>query len=171
MPSNVELKARVRDCEAFSARARELSDGPVEVIRQVDTFFVTAEGRLKLREPDAGRAQLIYYERPDQDGPKRSDYDIFETPDPGALRSVLSRALGVRGTVEKVRHLYMVGQTRVHLDEVKGLGNFMELEVVLQHDQSDQDGRLVAERLLARLGVERGDLLESAYMDLLEQGG
>ena len=170
MPSNVEVKARVRNYEALSARAREISDSPVEVIRQVDTFFVTAEGRLKLREPDAGRAQLIYYERPDQDGPKRSDYTIFETPDPGPLKSVLSRALGVRGTVEKVRHLYMVGQTRVHLDEVKGLGNFMELEVVLRSDQSDQEGRLIAEQLLASLGVEQGDLVESAYMNLLEPG-
>ncbi|MFH1183959.1 MAG: class IV adenylate cyclase [Chloroflexota bacterium] len=169
MPSNVEIKARVRDFAALNARARQLTEKPVQVIPQLDTFFVTATGRLKLRELDSGVAQLIYYERPDQDGPKRSDYSIFETRDPSALRSVLEKALGIRGKVEKVRHLYLVGQTRVHLDEVKGLGHFLELEVVLQPGQSDREGHLIAEELISQLGIERRDLLESAYMDLLEQ--
>ena len=169
MPSNVEIKARVRDFAALNARARHLADAPVQVIPQLDTFFVTEKGRLKLRELDSGTAQLIYYERPDQDGPKRSDYSIFETRDPAALRSVLEKALGIRGRVEKVRHLYMVGQTRVHLDEVKGLGHFLELEVVLRPGQSDGEGHRIAEELISQLGIERRDLLESAYMDLLEQ--
>jgi len=169
MPSNIEIKARVRDSVALSARARELSDTPEQVIPQVDTFFITQKGRLKLRELDSGLAQLIYYERRDQDGPKRSDYTIFETRDPDALKLVLAQALGIRGRVEKIRRLFLIGQTRVHLDEVKGLGCFVELEVVLQPRQSDQDGRLIAERLLRQLGIEQQDLLESAYMDLLEQ--
>ncbi len=78
-------------------------------------------------------------------------------------------ALGVRGTVDKVRHLYLVGQTRVHLDDVKGLGQFMELEVMLRPDQTDEEGRQVAEGLISSLGIDRKDLLETAYMDLLEQ--
>ena len=94
---------------------------------------------------------------------------IFETPDASTLKSVLTLALGIRGTVEKVRHLYVVGQTRVHLDDVKGLGQFMELEVVLEPGQTDEEGRGIAESLLSSLGIDRQDLLESAYMDLLEQ--
>ena len=171
MPSNVEIKARVRDFAALSDRARRLSDTPIQVISQVDTFFITKTGRLKLRELDSGRAQLIYYERPDREGPKRSDYTFFETGDAGTLKALLARVLGIRGTVEKVRHLYMIGQTRVHLDKVKGLGHFMELEVVLATGQSQDDGRLIAERLVSRLGIEPHDLLESAYMDLIEQAG
>jgi len=169
MPSNVEIKARVADFSLLSNRARQLSDAPEVVIPQVDTFFKTEKGRLKLRELQAGRSQLIYYERPDQDGPKRSDYAIFETTNPTELKTLLSRALGTRGTVEKVRHLYMLGQTRVHLDEVKGLGNFVELEVVLGPGQTEQEGQRIAEDLLSQLGIDRRELLESAYMDLIEE--
>ena len=169
MPSNVEIKARVRDFAALSDRARQLSDTEVRILPQTDTFFKIAAGRLKLRELDSGPAQLIYYDRPDQDGPKRSDYVIFETSDPRALKSVLTQALGIRGQVNKVRHLYTIGQTRIHLDEVRGLGDFMELEVVLQPGQSDDDGRKIAEELISRLKIDRGDLLEAAYIDLLEQ--
>jgi predicted adenylyl cyclase CyaB len=169
MPSNVEIKARVHDSAKLSARAAELSNVPVAVIRQLDTFFRTDRGRLKLRELQSGMAQLIYYERTDQDGPKLSDYRIFETRNVADLKEVLSLALGVRGTVEKVRHLYMVGQTRVHLDDVKGLGHFVELEVVLEPGQTEMQGRRIADALIADLGIERVDLLESAYMDMLER--
>ncbi len=170
MPSNIEIKAVVRDFEDLRRRAEGLSDTPVQAISQEDTFFRTAKGRLKLRVLAPHEAQLVYYERSDQGGPKRSDYRIFATKDPEELKAVLSAAFGVRGMVKKVRYLYMVGQTRVHLDVVEGLGQFMELEVVLQPGQSDEDGQAVAERLMAGLGIEKSDLLEGAYMDLMESG-
>jgi predicted adenylyl cyclase CyaB len=149
-------------------RAGSISDGPVRVIPQEDTFFHTEQGRLKLRlfAPDQG--QLIYYTRPDREGPKRSDYHIFHTSDPDNLKRVLELAYGIRGVVRKTRYLYLVGQTRVHLDDVKDLGQFLELEVVMQEGQSDAQGQAIAEELMARLGVEKTDLLEGAYMDLLE---
>uniref|UniRef100_A0A8C3FEW7 CYTH domain-containing protein n=1 Tax=Chrysemys picta bellii TaxID=8478 RepID=A0A8C3FEW7_CHRPI len=76
-----------------------------------------------------GRGQLIFYERPDSEGPKLSHYSISPTADPAGLKAVLSQALGVQGVVKKERRLYVVGQTRVHLDRVEGLGDFLELEV------------------------------------------
>jgi predicted adenylyl cyclase CyaB len=168
MASNIEIKARVGDFDALKARAESLSDGPVRVIPQEDIFFKTEKGRLKLRvlAPDIG--YLIYYERPDQDGPKRSDYHLAETRDPDNLKIALSLALGIRGVVRKTRYLYMAGQTRIHLDEVKGLGYFMELEVVLHEGQSDAEGQAIAEDLMRRLGVREDALIEGAYMDLLE---
>ena len=169
MPANIEIKARVRDFADLKRRAEAISDFPVEVIPQEDTFFPTPKGRLKLRVLASDRAQLVYYERPDQDGPKRSDYFIFNTNDPENLKTVLKLALGVRGVVKKMRHLYMVGQTRVHLDEVEGLGHFMELEVVLRGDQSDVDGQSIADDLMKKLGVLSEDLIEGAYMDLIEK--
>jgi adenylate cyclase class IV len=169
MPTNIEIKARARDFSTLKRRAEELSDSPAQIIAQTDTFFLTDTGRLKLREPGDGAAQLIYYERTDEGGPKRSDYHLFETVDPVPLKSVLSRALGVRGTVNKVRTLYLVGQTRVHLDQVENLGQFLELEVVLGPDQTEEEGRAIAVRLVAELGLETRDLLEGAYIDLLEQ--
>jgi predicted adenylyl cyclase CyaB len=170
MPANIEIKARVRNRAALREAASRLSDTPAEAIPQVDTFFMVPRGRLKLRELASDRGQLIYYERSDQEGPKRSDYQIYNTEDPASLKEVLALAYGTRGVVKKVRWLYMIGQTRLHLDEVEGLGSFMELEVILQPGQSDAEGRGIAERLLEELGIPRGDLLESAYMDMLEAG-
>jgi predicted adenylyl cyclase CyaB len=111
---------------------------------------------------------LIYYTRPNQEGPKRSEYHISHTSDPVNLKRVLALAYGIRGMVRKTRYLYLVGQTRIHLDHVEGLGQFMELEVVMREGQSDADGQAIAEGLMASLGVEKSDLLEGAYMDLLE---
>jgi len=168
MPVNIEIKARLKDFEALRRRAEAVSDKPVQVIPQVDTFFRTGQGRLKLRELGSGAAQLVYYERPDHDGPKHSDYRILETNDPESLKDILRFALGIRGVVRKTRYLYLVGQTRVHLDDVDGLGQFMELEVVLRSDQSDEDGQAIARELMTKLGVNDSDLLEGAYMDLME---
>jgi predicted adenylyl cyclase CyaB len=168
MPSNIEIKARARDFNDIRSRAEALTDTPVEVIPQEDTFFAVSHGRLKLRVRTVDPAQLIYYERPDQDGPKRSDYQIFETADPENLKLTLSRALGIRGVVRKTRYLYLIGQTRVHLDEVEGLGHFVELEVVMRPGQPDADGQAIAEDLMVQLGVVKADLLVGAYMDLLE---
>jgi len=169
MASNVEIKARVQDFDGLRSRAERLSQTPVQVIPQLDTFFITKKGRLKLRELGSGSAQLIYYERPDREGPKRSDYHIFETADAEPLKSVLALALGVRGVVRKVRYLYLIGQTRLHLDDVEDLGQFMELEVVLRPGETEAHGEAVARELISQLEIRDSDLLEVAYMDLLEQ--
>ncbi|HLF75626.1 MAG TPA: class IV adenylate cyclase [Anaerolineales bacterium] len=168
MPSNIEIKARVVNFAEIRQRVEALSDTLVEVIPQEDVFFNTEKGRLKLRvlAPESG--QLIYYTRLDREGPKRSEYHIHDTSDPETLQRVLELAYGIRGVVRKTRYLYLAGQTRIHLDDVEGLGQFMELEVVMGPGQSDAEGQAIAEDLMSRLGVERGDLLEGAYMDLLE---
>ena len=168
MPSNIEIKARARRFADIKARAVSLSDTPEQVILQTDIFFNTPQGRLKLRIL-ADHAQLIYYTRPDQEGPKRSDYHITRSTDPENLKRVLELAYGIRGMVRKTRYLYLAGQTRIHLDDVEGLGQFMELEVVMQEGQSDADGQKIAEDLMASLGVEGSDLIDGAYMDLLEK--
>jgi predicted adenylyl cyclase CyaB len=169
LPSNIEIKARVRDFEGIRARAEKLSDTPVQVLPQEDTFFNVEKGRLKLRILGADQSQLIYYTRPDQEGPKRSDYHISHSTDPQNLKRVLELAYGIRGVVHKTRYLYLVGQTRIHLDDVAGLGQFMELEVVLEEGQSDAEGQRIAEDLMSALGVDRADLIDGAYMDLLEK--
>ncbi len=169
MPSNIEIKARARDFEGIRSRAGKLSDTPVQVIPQEDTFFNVEKGRLKLRILAPDQSQLIYYTRPDQEGPKRSDYHITHSPDPLNLKRVLELAYGIRGIVRKTRYLYLVGQTRIHLDDVEDLGQFMELEVVLEDGQSDAEGQKIAEDLMSALGVEASDLIDGAYMDLLEK--
>ncbi|HSB67662.1 MAG TPA: class IV adenylate cyclase, partial [Anaerolineales bacterium] len=80
-----------------------------------------------------------------------------------------SQAFGVRGVVSKVRYLFMVGQTRIHLDKVSDLGEFIELEVVLNSGQSDADGEWIANGLMRQLGITEQDLIDTAYVDLLEK--
>jgi predicted adenylyl cyclase CyaB len=168
MPANIEIKAQIQDWPDACRRAEALSGAPAEVIFQEDTFFNVAEGRLKLRAFSQASGQLIFYTRPNQDGPKRSDYNLTATSDPEGLKSVLARAYGIRGVVRKTRLLYLVGQTRIHLDDVEGLGHFLELEVVLRDGQSDAAGREIAEDLMQKLGIELSALLKGAYMDLIE---
>ena len=169
MPANIEIKARVCDFERLQRAAAQLSEAPCQVIPQVDTFFNCPHGRIKLRELSTNHAQLIFYQRADITGPKHSEYQIFETGDPAGLKSILTAAYGVRGVVAKTRYLYMVGQTRIHLDVVEGLGIFLELEVVLQPGQADAEGQRIAHQLMPQLGIEDADLIDAAYMDLVEK--
>jgi predicted adenylyl cyclase CyaB len=170
MPSNIEIKARVADMAALRARAETVADGPAEVIPQEDIFFACPTGRLKLRVFADGAGQLISYARVDTPDAKRSDYRIHRTDDPVGLRAVLADALGETMVVRKVRHLLLAGQTRIHLDEVEGLGSFMELEVVMREGQPDEEGRAIAARLMEQLGIGEGDLIPCAYADLLARG-
>ena len=169
MPVNIEIKARVADFAGLQQKAEQVSDTPCQVIPQEDTFFNCQQGRLKLRQLGPQHGQLVYYLRQDISGPKHSDYKIFATDDPASLKLILAQAYGIRGVISKVRYLYMVGQTRIHLDDVSGLGKFMELEVVLRPGQTDAEGQGIAEGLMDKLGIQECDLIEAAYMDLLEK--
>jgi predicted adenylyl cyclase CyaB len=165
--TNIEIKARLADPDRTARLAEALAESPPEVIQQEDTFYYTPAGRLKLRVLAPDRGELIYYERPDAEGPKASNYEIFRTQDPAGLKSLLSIALGVRGIVRKTRRLYVVGQTRIHLDAVEGLGDFLELEVVLAEGQDPAEGVEIAGKLMGELGLRPGDLVQGAYIDLL----
>lgn len=167
MPANIEIKARTKNHIGLKGKLETLNGGPPEILLQEDIFFYSPNGRLKLRVLQSGPAQLIHYDRTDCQGPKRSDYHVFQTDDPENLKTALSRALGLRGIVRKERLLYLIGQTRVHLDSVEGLGHFVELEVVLKPGQSDDEGQAIARDLMARLDIREDDLLDSAYIDML----
>ncbi len=169
MPTNIEIKARLTDFPRTVILAEKIGDTPREIIPQEDIFFVTPRGRLKLRIFSPQSGQLIYYERPDAEGPKASHYSLAPTDDPVSLKTVLAEAYGIRGIVRKERWLYLAGQTRIHLDQVEGLGAFLELEVVLRDGQPLAEGERIANELMAKLEIGEADLLEGAYMDLLEQ--
>lgn len=171
MPRNIEIKARIEKVEALLPRAQGLAGRPAELIEQDDTFFRVPHGRLKLRQFADGRGELIHYQRPDAVDAKASDYVRVPVPDPAAMREALTRACGLRGRVRKQRWLLLVGQTRVHLDRVEGLGDFMELEVVLREGQTDAAGVAVADALMRQLGLEGAERLAGAYLDLLAARG
>jgi predicted adenylyl cyclase CyaB len=167
MPATIELKARPRG--DVRAVVEKLSGTSGTLLEQVDVFFQVREGRLKLRR-EAGRAELIAYRRPDRAAVKTSEYSIAPVADPEALHAVLASALGVRSTVRKQRWLYRIGQTRVHLDEVEGLGSFLELEYVLGRDEPAEHGVQEIARLRGALDIRDEDLLDTAYADLVVAG-
>jgi predicted adenylyl cyclase CyaB len=167
MARNVEIKARIERVEALLARAQALARGTPELIVQDDTFFPCPRGRLKLRDFGDGRGELIQYERADTHGPKTSTYLRSPTTSPDTLRDALARALGTLGRVRKQRWLLLAGRTRIHLDRVEGLGDFLELEVVLADGESEADGRAEADALMAQLGIDAARLEAGAYLDLL----
>lgn len=169
MARNVEIKARVENPTRLRRLALALGDGPGQPIHQKDTFYRSRQGRLKLREFADGSGELIAYDRPDKTGPKTSHYAISPTADPARLHAALSLALGLRGVVIKQRLLIMSGRTRIHLDQVEGLGDFMELEVVLRENESEAEGMAVALDLMAQLKIDEDALLDRAYIDLIAE--
>ncbi|WP_047607514.1 class IV adenylate cyclase [Rahnella aquatilis] len=171
MARNIEIKARIDDFSALYEKIALLSDGLPDIIEQDDTFFVCPHGRLKLRTLAPDRGELIFYQRPDKADPKTSFYTLSETHDPDSLRETLTLAYGAAGRVIKQRTLFMTGQTRLHLDRVKGLGDYLEFEVVLADDETQEQGIAIAEDLLERLGIDRQELVDQAYVDLLNAKG
>src|SRR3984893_16523624 len=168
MSRNVEIKARITSVEALLPKVKAVADqGPFE-IRQDDTYFACNAGRLKLRMFSKGEGELIYYRRADQQAPKESFYLRSPTTAPEVLRESLTLAYGQTGHVEKHRTLFLAGRTRIHLDRVSGLGHFLELEGALEEHESSEVGVREANELLARLGVDRSQLIEGSYFDLLK---
>jgi predicted adenylyl cyclase CyaB len=165
---NIEIKAYAYDIGRLRETLDAMSDTAVEVFKQEDAFFSVTTGRLKLRILGDGRGELIHYDRPDIGGPKVSHYLIAPTSAPETMMTILLRVLKTVGTVRKRRSLYRVGQTRIHLDQVETLGDFVELEVVLRPDQTEEDGVTIAEALLSRLEIAREHLVREAYIDLLQ---
>ena len=168
MPRNVEIKARVDLVEALHARVAQLAEGAPAVLVQEDIFFNVPQGRLKLRVLAPTHGELIFYQRANHAGPKLSTYAVVATDRPAQLQAVLEAAYGIRNTVRKTRQLYLIGRTRVHMDQVESLGHFLELEVVLADTEEASVGGREASHLMQQLGITPAQLVEGAYVDLLE---
>ena len=169
MPRNVEIKARVHDPAQLLARAQSIVDSGPIAISQDDTFFECHKGRLKLRIFSESAGELIFYKRDNSLHPKESEYIITPTSAPHQLRETLVLALGERGRVRKKRTLFLAGKTRIHLDEVEGLGHYLELEVVLSDKEPVAQGVETAHHIMRQLGVNERDLVDRAYVDLLQE--
>jgi predicted adenylyl cyclase CyaB len=167
MPRNIEIKARITGRrEDVESRAAKLADSGPTILHQEDIFYTVPHGRLKLRTENR-RSELICYLRSDQSGPKESNYIVLPVPDPQAAQKILTQIHGLRAAVRKQRTLYIAGQTRIHLDRVEGLGDFLELEVVLREAQSTTEGETIARQIMAKLGITAEHLVDQAYVDLL----
>ena len=165
---NLEVKAKVTNLEATLVTATRLSGSCFSDVQQIDTYFFVPEGRLKLREYES-TAELIFYNRPDSKQPRSSDYLIAEIEQPTAVKEILTRALKVRTVVDKRRRVFLVGNTRIHVDEVESLGAFLEFEVVLEDSTGQEDPKVTVEWLISEFGIKETDMVDGSYNDLLEQ--
>ncbi len=163
---NIEIKCRCADLEVVREKALAMGAAEKGVLLQEDVFFRAPRARLKLRVVEGGRAELISYRRPDVTGTRGCDYVVVPAADPALLEEALSHALERDGAVRKRRRLLLLGNTRIHLDEVEGLGAFVELETVLS-GRSDGEGREEMESVARGLGLDPMDAVPVPYLELL----
>ncbi len=167
MAKNIEIKASLDNIQSCLEKVKSLSSDEPETIQQEDFFFNCDNGRLKLRFFSHQKGELIFYNRKNEGGPRISEYDITETIDPDRLLNVLEKAYGICGIVKKTRTLFLIGRTRVHIDCVENLGDYIELEVVLSEDENVEAGKAEAHLLMDQLGIESNQLIDCAYVDLI----
>jgi homotetrameric cytidine deaminase len=164
---NIEFKARDPQPRRTLELARALGAEDRGEIAQTDTYFSHARGRLKLREQEPGEAELIQYRRADAPGARESEYRRVPAADADGLRAALDAALGTLVVVEKRRRLLLHENVRIHLDEVEGLGSFLELEAVAKADSDLATEHDKVSRLRAALEVGEDSLVPQSYSDLL----
>jgi homotetrameric cytidine deaminase len=168
---NVELKARDPDPDATAARALALGAVDHGLLHQRDTYFAGRHGRLKLREQNDSTSELIAYRRADATEPGESSYTRVEVADAAALGEALAAALGTVVVVRKRRRLLIWDGVRIHLDEVKDLGTFLEFEALVAPDGSDlAAAEDKVAHLRTELAIEDDALIASGYSDLLLDG-
>lgn len=166
---NVEIKARCADLAAI-ARAAAAAGATLEsTIGQVDTYFNVGSGRLKLRQAGGVDQALIFYRRDDDSAPKLSRYDLVPIAPGQQIGFILEQALGVRTVVRKRRQLWRLDNIRIHLDEVEGLGSFVEFEVQVLAGREVAGCRAQAAALMIKLGIHDADLIAGSYADLVAE--
>lgn len=167
MPTLIEIKARCRNPEHLRRILRENNADFKGIDRQKDTYFRVRHGRLKLREGNIEN-HLIHYFRPDQSGPKKSEVLLYKSTPGSTLKSLLTAADGMLTVVDKEREIYFIENVKFHIDTVRDLGSFAEIEAI------DRDGSIPEAELLRQceyyldlFGIEEQDLVKNSYSDML----
>lgn len=165
---NIEIKAKCfypQKVEAFLLQNNAVFHG---TDFQKDIYFHVPKGRLKLRRGNIEN-NLIYYKRNNQKGPKQSDFNLMPVTEPEKLELLLTQALGVQIIVEKKRKIFFLGNIKIHLDEVPGLGNFVEIEAGNIHSPEIPVAKLrhQCKELMEHLDISVQDLIENSYSDML----
>ncbi len=165
---NVEIKARCGDPPRVRRALGALKADFKGTDRQIDTYFNVPRGRLKLRQGTIENC-LVFYERSDRKGPKTCGVrlvptDVTSAP---AIKALLTAALGVRRVVDKRREIYFIGNVKFHIDKVRGMGTFVEIEA---QDAGGRRGipklRAQCAHYLKQLGIEAGELISGSYAEM-----
>lgn len=167
MSRNLEIKARINDSASAERIAAEIGASFEGEFFQVDTYFNVKSGRLKLREFKSGVSELIFYNRIEDDFERWSDYEIAQLNEANDFKNLLVKALGVKVIVEKKRKVYTFKNARIHIDDVVGLGNFIEFEVIYNGDEKQVENLM--RFLIDKFGLKRESFVKVSYCDLLLQ--
>ena len=164
---NVEIKAKCTDAAFIRNYLLKAGADFKGVDEQTDTYFNVANGRLKLREGNIEN-NLIFYERSNQSGPKSSHFQLVKIEDANGLKEVLTKSNGIKVVVKKRREIYYIKNVKFHIDEVPGLGSFIEIEAgnILADLSSDQLKEQCS-FYISQFGIKKEDMIESSYSDML----
>ncbi len=170
MPNNIEIKCKPSNFEDIFESAKKLSNREENLI-QKDIYFKTPNTkRLKLRtikeKDEKEKSELIMYERQIMKEPKSSEYDKYPVDSKGLLTEILGICYGVEGIVEKKRTVLFIGKTRIHFDDVKNLGKFVEIEIP-SLEQEEEGRRSYMKLLMNNLQIKEEELIDCSYIDLL----
>ena len=167
MAKNLEYKARYESLDRLRPNLETLKASYRETLHQKDTYFNNSKGMLKLRETDeTDNGWLIYYERPNEQASRYSLYQLCNIAEPTELKGLLAKALGIKTIVKKVRELWMYKNTRIHLDTVDDLGEFVELETVFQ-GQAEVEAVTEHNHVKNTLDLSTAEPIAVSYSDLL----
>ncbi|MCX6120651.1 MAG: class IV adenylate cyclase [Ignavibacteriales bacterium] len=165
MPQNLELKARISSVSEAVRAAHRLNAHAKGVLQQRDIYYRVPRGRLKLRIIKDRSAELIFYNRPNKKGSRYSDYVVLPVDDAILTNALCTAAFGQKVIVEKKRRLFLYKNSRIHLDEVRGLGTFIEFEVLVNY------GKRQAQKLLDVLSkefaIKPAAVIGISYSDML----
>ncbi len=165
MPQNLEIKARVPSLVPAFAVCRRLKARRIGVLHQTDTYFAAKRGRLKLREINSKEFELIYYSRPTRTGKRFSNYVVVPLFEAQAMKSLCRSLFGVKAVVTKERTLFLHKNARIHLDKVRGLGSFIEFEVLVRRGKRQASNLM--DSLIAEFGISRRQTIGGSYVDLV----
>ena len=168
---NIEIKAKIADSEKIRNILKSRKAEFKGIDKQTDTYFKVNHGRLKLREGNIEN-HLIYYERENQSGPKQSDVFLYKTEPGSLIKNILSKSLDVLVTVEKEREIYFINNVKFHIDSVKHLGSFVEIEAI-GNPEIDKKVELVKQCkfYMNLFDVRKENLIEVSYSDMLMKNG
>lgn len=165
MPVNIEIKAYCAHPHRVKEILENLDAEYKGLDHQVDTYFKVSDGRLKLREGTIEN-NLIYYHRNNQAGPKKSSVILYPASKEEGLKAILEQTIGIMVVVDKQRHIFFIGNVKFHVDEVKNLGSFVEIEAIGEAGQENELEQQ-CKQYMDRLHLEEKDLISESYSDLL----
>lgn len=164
---NVEIKARCREPEFIRNYLLSHNAELKGTDEQTDTYFTVPNGRLKLREGNIEN-NLIYYERTNQAGPKSSHFHLVKVEDASGLKEVLTKSIGIKVVVKKNREIYYIKNVKFHIDEVPGLGSFVEIEAGnILANLSGDELKEQCDFYLKEFKISPEDLVDVSYSDML----